>query len=248
MTGVLIVTGASRGIGAACAQAAGRRGYKVCVNYNSSEDRAKAVVGAIVKDGGQAIAVKSDVSTEQGAKTLFATVDRELGTLTALVNNAGTILPRGRVDECNADDLERLFRINIVGQFLCAREAVRRMSTKHGGAGGAIVNVSSVHSRLGAPGYFVSYAASKGAVDTLTLGLGSEVAAEGIRVNAVRPGLINTELHAIGGDAQRAQRFGSTVPIGREGEPAEVAEAVMWLLSDEASYVVGALVDVGGGR
>lgn len=248
MTGVLIVTGAGRGIGAACARAGGSRGYKVCVNYNTSADRAQSIADDIVKAGGQAIAVKADVTTEAGAKSLFETVDRELGTVTALVNNAGTILAQARVEDCEASSLEFLFKVNVISQFLCAREAIRRMSTKHGGRGGAIVNISSVHSRLGAPGLFVSYAATKGAIDTFTFGLGLEVAGEGIRVNAVRPGLINTELHAVGGDSQRAQRFGSTVPIGREGEPAEVAESVMWLLSDAASYVVGALVDVGGGR
>lgn len=248
MTGVLIVTGASRGIGAACARAGGGRGYKVCVNYNTSAGRAQIIVDDIVKAGGQAIAVKADVATEAGAKNLFETVDRELGTVTALVNNAGTILPQSRVEGCEAGALELLFKVNVISQFLCAREAIRRMSTKHGGSGGAIVNISSVHSRLGAPGLFVSYAATKGAIDTFTFGLAIEVAGEGIRVNAVRPGLINTELHAVGGDPQRAQRFGSTVPIGREGEPKEIAEAVMWLLSDTASYVVGALVDVGGGR
>ena len=248
MAGVLIVTGAGRGIGAACARAGGERGYKVCVNYNTSAGSAQTIVDDIVKAGGQAIAVKADVTTEAGVKNLFETVDRELGTVTALVNNAGTILPQGRVEGCEADSLEHLFKVNVVSQFLCAREAIRRMSTKHGGKGGAIVNVSSVHSRLGAPGLFVSYAATKGAIDTFTLGLGIEVAGEGIRVNAVRPGIINTNLHALGGDPQRAQRYGGTVPIGREGQPKEVADAVMWLLSDTASYVVGALVDVGGGR
>jgi NAD(P)-dependent dehydrogenase (short-subunit alcohol dehydrogenase family) len=248
MTGVLIVTGASRGIGAACARAGGGRGYQVCVNYNTNAGRAQTIVDDIVKAGGQAIAVKADVATEAGVKNLFETVDRELGTVTALVNNAGTILPQSRVEGCEAGALEMLFKVNVISQFLCAREAIRRMSTKHGGSGGAIVNISSVHSRLGAPGLFVSYAATKGAIDTFTFGLAIEVAGEGIRVNAVCPGLINTELHAVGGDPQRAQRFGSTVPIGREGEPEEIAEAVMWLLSDPASYVVGALVDVGGGR
>lgn len=248
MAGVLIVTGASRGIGAACARAGSKRGYKVCVNYNTNSERAEAIAAEIVGAGGVAVPVRADVSTESGVKSLFETVDGELGRVTALVNNAGTILPQGVVVDCDAGSLERLFRVNVISQFLCSREAICRMSTKRGGAGGAIVNISSVHSRLGAPGLFVSYAATKGAIDTLTMGLGIEVAVEGIRVNAVRPGLINTEIHAIGGDPGRAQRFGSTVPIGREGEPEEIAEAVMWLLSDAASYVVGALVDVGGGR
>ena len=248
MTGVLIVTGAARGIGAACVRAGGRRGYKVCVNYKTSASGAQAVADGIVKDGGQAITVEADVSTEAGAKSLFETVDRELGTVTALVNNAGTILPQSRVEDCEGDVLEALFKTNVISQFLCAREAVRRMSTKRGGIGGAIVNISSVLSRLGAPNLFVSYAATKGAIDTFTFGLGIEVASEGIRVNAVRAGMINTELHALGGDPRRAQRFGNMVPIGRAGEPEEIADAVMWLLSDTASYVVGALVDVGGGR
>lgn len=248
MTGILIVTGAGRGIGAACARAGGRRGYKVCVNYNTSAGGAEAVAADIVKDGGQAITVRADVSTEAGARTLFETVDRELGTVTALVNNAGTILPRSRVEDCEGGTLESLFRTNVISQFLCAREAVRRMSTKRDGKGGAIVNISSNLSRLGAPGLFVSYAATKGAIDTFTLGLGIEVAGEGIRVNAVRPGTIDTELHALGGDAQRPQRVANMIPIGRPGGPEEVADAVMWLLSDTASYVVGALVDVGGGR
>lgn len=245
---VLVVTGASRGIGAATATLAGARGWTVCVNYNSSADRAEQVVADIEKAGGRAIAVGADVSTEEGAAHLFETADRELGAVTGLFNNAGTILPGGRVIDCTAQDLERLWRINITSQFLCAREAVRRMSTSNGGKGGAIVNMSSVHARIGAPGLFVSYAASKGAIDSFTHGLALEVVEEGIRVNAVRPGLINTEIHALGGDPDRPQRFGNTVPIGREGNPEEVAEAVLWLLSDQASYVVNTLVDVGGGR
>ncbi len=248
MAGVLIVTGAGRGIGAACARAGASRGYKVCVNYNTSVGRAQGVTNDIIKSGGKAIAVKADVATEAGVKTLFETVDRELGVVTALVNNAGTILPQSRVENCEGDALESLFKTNVVSQFLCAREAIRRMSTKRGGIGGAIVNISSIHSRLGAPGIFVSYAAAKAAIDTFTFGLGIEVANEGIRVNAVRPGMIDTEFHALGGDPQRAHRFGHTVPIGRAGKPEEIADAVMWLLSDAASYVVSALVDVGGGR
>jgi len=248
MPGVLIVTGAGRGIGAACARAGGSLGYKVCVNYNKSASRAVAVAADIVKAGGKAIAVEADIATEAGVKSLFETVDRNLGTVTALVNNAGTILAQSRVEDCEGAALESLFKSNVISQFLCAREAIRRMSKKRGGAGGAIVNISSNLSRLGAPGQFVSYAATKGAIDTFTFGLAIEVAGEGIRVNAVRPGTIDTELHALGGDPQRARRIGNTIPIGRAGTPEEIADAVMWLLSDTASYVAGAIVDVGGGR
>ena len=248
MSGVLVVTGASRGIGAACARLGGEAGYKVCVNYNSSADRANEVVDAIKTGGGTAIAVQADVSTEAGATGLFNEVDAQLGTVTALFNNAGTILPQGLVTDCTADELARLWQVNITSQFLCAREAVKRMSTNHGGGGGAIVNMSSVHSRIGAPGMFVSYAASKGAIDALTHGLALEVVDQGIRVNAVRPGLIDTEIHVLGGDKDRASNVGPTVPIGRAGTPEEVAQTVLWLLSDDASYVVNALVDVGGGR
>ncbi|MGI9412131.1 MAG: SDR family oxidoreductase [Hyphomicrobiales bacterium] len=248
MSGVLIVTGGSRGIGAACARLGGARGYKVCVNYNTRADRAEEVVGDIAEAGGTAIAVQADVSTEEGATALFAAADEEFGPVSALFNNAGTILPQGLVSDCTAADLERLWRINITSQFLCAREAIRRMSTKHGGAGGAIVNMSSVHSRLGAPGVFVSYAASKGAIDSFTQGLALEVVDQGIRVNAVRPGLIDTEIHGLGGDPDRPRTVGPSLPLGRAGTPEEVAQTVLWLMSDEASYVVNALVDVGGGR
>jgi NAD(P)-dependent dehydrogenase (short-subunit alcohol dehydrogenase family) len=248
MSGVLLVTGASRGIGAACARLGGARGYKVCVNYYTSPKRADEVVASIRQAGGTAVAVQADVSGEDGVRHLFETVDAELGPVTALFNNAGTILPQGLVSECTAADLERLWRINITSQFLCSREAIRRMSTKHGGKGGAIVNMSSVHARIGAPGVFVSYAASKGAIDAFTHGLALEVIDQGIRVNAVRPGLIDTEIHAIGGDPDRAATVGPSLPMGRAGTPEEVARTVLWLLSDEASYVVNALVDVGGGR
>jgi NAD(P)-dependent dehydrogenase (short-subunit alcohol dehydrogenase family) len=248
MSGILVVTGASRGMGAACAQLGGERGYKVCVNYNASADRAAQVVDNITKAGGTAIAVQADVSTEDGAVALFEAVDDAFGPVTALFNNVGTILPRGRVIDCTAEDLERLWRINITSQFLCAREAIKRMSTERGGQGGAIVNNSSVLSRIGAPGLFVSYAASKGAIDTFTQGLALEVVDQGIRVNAVRPGVIDTEIHALGGDPDRAATIGPTLPLGRAGTPEEVARTVLWLLSDEASYVVNALVDVGGGR
>jgi NAD(P)-dependent dehydrogenase (short-subunit alcohol dehydrogenase family) len=248
MSSVLVVTGGSRGIGAACARAGGRRGYKVCVNYNSSRDHAEAVVEEIRKAGGMAVAIGADVSTEDGARCLFGEAETAFGRMTALVNNAGTILPSGTILDVSAEALARLWRVNITSQFLCAREAVRRMSTAHGGRGGAIVNISSVHARTGAPGEFLAYAAGKGAIDTFTHGLAQEVVAQGIRVNAVRPGLIATDIHAIGGDKERAARLGPRLPMGRAGRPEEVAAAVMWLLSEEASYVTGALLDVGGGR
>lgn len=248
MTGVLVVTGGSRGIGAACARLGGARGYKVCVNYNARADRAEEVVRDITDAGGTALAVQGDVSTEDGAIGLFAAADVEFGPITALVNNAGTILPQGLVADCTAEELTRLWGINITSQFLCAREAVKRMSTKHGGKGGAIVNMSSVHARIGAPGAFVSYAASKGAIDTFTQGLALEVVDQGIRVNAVRPGVIDTEIHGLGGDPDRPKNIGPSLPMGRAGTAEEVAQTVLWLLSDEASYVVNALVDIGGGR
>ena len=248
MPPVLIVTGGGRGIGAASARLGGERGYAVAVNYLANAARARAVVAGIERAGGRAIAVAADVSTEAGAIELFKTIDRELGPVTALFNNAGTILPSGAVTSVTAADLERLWRINITSQFLCAREAIKRMSTKSGGKGGAIVNMSSVHARIGAPGAFVSYAASKGAIDSFTHGLALEVVDQGIRVNAVRPGLIDTEIHALGGDPDRPKRVGPTVPFGRAGFPDEVARTVLWLLSEEASYVVNAIVDVGGGR
>ncbi|MFI4989201.1 MAG: SDR family oxidoreductase [Alphaproteobacteria bacterium] len=235
-------------MGAATARLAGERGYAVAVNYRTNAARAREVAAHIAKAGGRAIAVEADVSTETGAVSLFETVDRELGTVTALFNNAGTILAGGKVTSVTAAELDRLWRINITSQFLCAREAVKRMSTKSGGTGGAIVNMSSVHARIGAPGAFVSYAASKGAIDSFTHGLALEVVGEGIRVNAVRPGIIDTELHALGGDPDRPRRVGPTVPIGRAGTPEEVAHTVLWLLSDEASYLVNAVVDIGGGR
>ena len=245
---VLIVTGGGRGIGAATARLGGARGYAVAVNYLSNRARAEEVAQEIGRAGGRAIAIEADVSTEAGAVKLFKTVDRELGPVTALFNNAGTILRSARVTSITAAELERLWRINITSQFLCAREAVKRMSTKSGGNGGAIVNMSSVHARIGAPGAFVSYAASKGAIDAFTHGLALEVVGEGIRVNAVRPGIIDTEIHALGGDPNRPKTVGPTVPLGRAGFPEEVARAVLWLLSEEASYLVNAIVDIGGGR
>jgi NAD(P)-dependent dehydrogenase (short-subunit alcohol dehydrogenase family) len=248
MPGVLLVTGASRGIGAAVARLAGRRGYRVCVNFLASEKAADEVVADIMRDGGEAIAVQADVSLADDVERLFSIVDDRLGPLTSLVNNAGVLFRQGRVDQIGADRLHRVLATNVVGYFLCCRQAVLRMSTAHGGAGGAIVNVSSAASRLGSPGEYVDYAASKGAVDSLTRGLAVEVAGEDIRVNGVRPGFINTGIHASGGDPRRVARLQHTLPMKRGGQPEEVAEAVLWLLSPEASYVTGSFIDLAGGR
>lgn len=248
MDRVAIITGASRGIGAATALLAASRGYAVCVNFQKNEAAAREVVDTIVRGGGRAIAVGADVSREGDVVRLFETADWELGTVTALVNNAGILEKQMRVDEMDADRIRRVFDTNVVGAFLCAREAVRRMSTNHGGKGGAIVNVSSGAARWGSPDEYVDYAASKGAVDTLTVGLAKEVAGEGIRVNAVRPGLVITDIHAAGGEPGRVERLKSSVPLGRGGQPDEVAMAILWLLSDEASFTTGAILDVSGGR
>lgn len=248
MKRVAIITGASRGIGAATAILAGSRGYAVCVNYLRNPGSAREIVAAIEGAGGQAIAVAADVAVEADVVRLFATVDRELGPVTALVNNAGILEKQMRVEAMDAARIRRVLDTNVVGAFLCAREAVLRMSTKHGGKGGAIVNVSSGAARLGSPDEYVDYAASKGAVDTLTIGLAKEVAAEGIRVNGVRPGLIVTDIHAAGGEPGRVARMQSSVPLGRGGMPEEVATAILWLLSDEASFTTGATIDVCGGR
>ena len=243
MAGVMLITGSARGIGAATARLAAERGYKVCVNYVRDRSAGEALAREI---GG--IAVAADVSVEADVMRLFAEVDRRLGRLTVLVNNAGIVDRAARVDEMSMARLERMFAINVTGSFLCAREAVKRMSTRHGGAGGAIINLSSVAARLGAPAMYVDYAAAKGAIDTLTLGLAKEVGGEGIRVNAVRPGVIRTEIHASSGDPGRADKIGATAPLGRAGEADEIARAILWLASDEASYVTGAILDVSGGR
>jgi NAD(P)-dependent dehydrogenase (short-subunit alcohol dehydrogenase family) len=232
---VLIVTGASRGIGAATAHLAAARGFRVCVNYLRQQRAAEDVVAAIRQKGGTAVAIQADVSSESEVVRLFDSAVSQLGPLT-------------RLDAIDAARLHRVFATNVVGSFLCAREAVRRMSTKYGGQGGSIVNISSGASRLGSPNEYIDYAASKGAIDTLTLGLAKEVAEEQIRVNAVRPGFIYTEIHAQGGEPNRVDRVKSQVPMQRGGQPAEVANAVLWLLSDEASYVTGAILDVTGGR
>ncbi|HEX7643834.1 MAG TPA: SDR family oxidoreductase [Burkholderiaceae bacterium] len=245
---VLLITGASRGIGAATARLAAARGYTVCISYRERRDTAESVVAEIERAGGKAIAVQADVADEAQVVKLFETVDRELGRLSALVNNAGILETQMRVDQMDAARLNRVFAANVTGSFLCAREAVRRMSTRNGGAGGAIVNLSSAASRIGSPGEYVDYAASKAAIDTLTIGLAKEVAAEGIRVNAVRPGVIYTEIHASGGEPRRVDRVKGAIPMQRGGQAEEVAQAVLWLLSDEASYTTGALLDVAGGR
>jgi len=245
---VLLITGGGRGIGAATALLAAKRGYAVAVNYASNSLAADEVVRAIRAGGGTAVAVQADVGDEAQVAAMFQKVDARLGRLTALVNNAGVVDVQARVDEMSVARLERMFRTNVIGSFICAREAVRRMSTRYGGAGGAIVNVSSAAARLGSPGQYVDYAASKGAIDTFTIGLAKEVGAEGIRVNAVRPGLIDTEIHASGGMPDRAFELAPTVPMQRTGSADEIAGAILWLLSEEASYTTMALLDVTGGR
>jgi NAD(P)-dependent dehydrogenase (short-subunit alcohol dehydrogenase family) len=248
MNKIVIITGASRGIGAATAILAAERGYAVCVNYLRNRVAADTVVNAIERAGGKAIAVAADVSLEADVIRLFETVDGTWGPITALVNNAGILERQMRLEDMGATRLNRIFTTNITGYFLCAREAVRRMSTKHGGAGGAIVNVSSGAARLGSPGEYVDYAASKGAIDTMTIGLAQEVAAEGIRVNAVRPAYIYTDIHASGGEPGRVDRVKESVPMKRGGAAVEVARAILWLLSDEASYSTGTFIDVTGGK
>ena len=248
MQPVLLITGGSRGIGAATAQLAARAGYTVVVNYQANSLAADAVVADIRAAGGTAMAVAADVAHEAQILAMFARIDAKWGPVSALVNSAGVVDRAQRVDEMSAQRLQRIFQTNVLGSILCAREAVRRMSTRHGGSGGAIVNLSSVAATLGSPGQYVDYAASKAAIDTFTVGLAREVATEGIRVNAVRPGVIDTDIHASGGQPDRAQRLASSIPMQRPGTALEVAHAVMWLLSNEASYTTGAILDVGGGR
>ena len=245
---VLLVTGGSRGIGAATCRLAGAAGYRVAVNYATNEAAADTVVATIRAGGGEAVKIRGDVGSEADVLAMFAAVDEAFGRLDAFVNNAGVVDMKARVDQMSAARLERMMRINVVGSFLCAREAVRRMSTLHGGKGGAIVNLSSAAAVIGGSGQYVDYAASKGAIDTLTVGLSREVAAEGIRVNAVRPGIIDTEIHASGGLPDRARDMASLIPMQRPGTADEVAHSILYLLSDAASYVTGAALNVSGGR
>ena len=245
---VLLVTGGSRGIGAATALLAAQAGYAVAVNYQSNSLAADEVVRSIRDSGGQAMALQADVSREDEVMAMFARMDAKWGPLAALVNNAGVVDVSSRVDAMGVARLSRMLNTHVLGSFVCAREAVLRMSTRHGGTGGGIVNLSSAASKMGSPGQYVDYAACKGAIDTFTIGLAKEVAAEGIRVNAVRPGIIETEIHASGGEPDRAQRLAPQVPMQRPGSAQEVANAIVWLLSPQASYCTGALLDVGGGR
>jgi len=244
---VLVVTGGSRGIGAATARLAAERGYGVIVNYAGNVTAAESVCHGIISAGGAAVAVRGDVASPEDVEHIFRAADR-MGRLVGLVNNAGIVDHAQRVDEMTAERLARMFAVNVTGSFLCAREAIRRMSSKHGGKGGAIVNLSSAAATLGSPGIYVDYAAAKGAIDTFTVGLALEVAAEGIRVNGVRPGIIETEIHAAGGDPDRAARMAPTLPMQRSGTAEEVAKAILWLLSDQASYTTGETVSVTGGR
>lgn len=245
---VAIVTGGSRGIGAATAKLLAKNGYRVCVNFRSNEAAAKSVVDEIEATGTTAIAVQADLRREDDVVRLFRTVDEALGPVTALVNNAGIVQPQMRVEDMDADRINGILETNVTGPILCCREAVKRMSRSRGGAGGSIVNVSSAAARIGGAGEYVDYAASKGAIDTLTRGLSLEVAAEGIRVNCVRPGFIYTQMHSDGGEPGRVDRLAPSIPAKRGGEPEEVAHAILWLLSDEASYTIGSFVEVSGGR
>lgn len=248
MAEVILITGGGRGIGAATATLAAQRGYKVAINYRRDARAAQALASALRSAGAEANAIQADVSREADVERLFRELDAMWGALTMLVNNAGIVDREMRLDQMHGARIERMFAVNVLGSMLCAREAVRRMSTLHGGRGGSIVNVSSAAAKHGSPSAYVDYAATKAAIDTFTLGLAREVAREGIRVNAVRPGIIRTEIHASGGDAERAERMGPSLPMGRPGDADEVARAILWLVSNEASYCTGAILDVAGGR
>ena len=248
MKPTLLITGGSRGIGAATALLAAQHGYVVAVNFSRNAHAVDVVVQQIQASGGTAIGVQADVAQEGQVLAMFEEVDAKLGRLTALVNNAGIVDVMARVDAMTVERFKRMFDVNVLGSFLCAREAIKRMSTRHGGAGGAIVNVSSIAASLGSAGQYVDYAASKGAIDTFTIGLARELAQEGIRVNAVRPGIIDTDIHAAGGQPKRAQQMASSLPMQRPGTAQEVARSIVWLLSDASSYTTGALLDVAGGR
>jgi NAD(P)-dependent dehydrogenase (short-subunit alcohol dehydrogenase family) len=245
---IMIVTGGARGIGAATARLAAARGYAVCINYQHNRAAAEHLTRHITNEGGRALAVQADIGSESGVLALYQRVDSELGNVSALVNNAATLEHQMRLDAMEASRIERTFAVNVFGGMICAREAVKRMSTRYGGGGGAIVNVSSGAAKYGSPNEYVDYAASKGAIETFTIGLANEVAQESIRVNAVRPGHIYTELHAKGGEPQRVDRVKASIPMKRGGQPEEVAAAILWLLSEEASYITGTIVDVSGGR
>lgn len=245
---VMLITGASRGIGAATARLAAQRGYALGINYRQQRDAAEALVREIEDAGGRALALCADVGDEAQVLAMFEQLDQAFGRLDVLVNNAGMLERQMRLEDMDVARFERVMRANVTGSFLCAREAIKRMSTRHGGQGGAIVNLSSIAARIGAPNEYIDYAAAKGAVDSMTLGLAKELASEGIRVNAVRPGVIRTEIHASGGEPDRVQRVSQSVPMGRGGETEEVANAILWLASEEASYTSGAFLDVAGGR
>ncbi|RRW13204.1 SDR family oxidoreductase [Stutzerimonas stutzeri] len=248
MSRVMLITGASRGIGAATARLAAHQGYALCLNYHQREDAVKQVLEQVRTAGVSAITVKADVADEGQVVQMFEMIDREFGRLDVLVNNAGMLEQQMRLEQMDAARWMRVLGTNVIGSFLCAREAIKRMSNQHGGQGGSIINLSSIAARLGAPGEYIDYAAAKGAIDSMTVGLAREVAGEGIRVNAVRPGVIHTEIHASGGEPDRIERVKSSVPMGRGGQAEEVAEAILWLASEHASYTTGALLDVSGGR
>jgi NAD(P)-dependent dehydrogenase (short-subunit alcohol dehydrogenase family) len=245
---VMLITGASRGIGAATARLAAARGYAVCINYRQQQDAAEKLVAEIRADGGEALAIQADISDENQVAELFKQFDQQFSRLDVLVNNAGMLESQSRLEAIDGARLQRVFAANVYGSFYCARQAIQRMSTRRGGNGGAIINLSSIAAKLGAPEEYIDYAAAKGAIDSMTVGLAKELAADGIRVNAVRPGVIDTEIHASGGEPGRVERVSKSIPMQRGGQPEEIAEAILWLASDAASYTSGALLDVAGGR